>query len=68
MMREPFKGRRPFFIGDDVTDETVFAIMPDLLGLSYSVGRKARGVTGSFGRPRDVRRWLAELAGSGSPT
>src|SRR5215208_6037048 len=28
MKREPFKGRRPFFIGDDVTDETVFAIMP----------------------------------------
>src|SRR5512139_559049 len=30
MTREPFKGRRPFFIGDDVTDETVFAIMPDM--------------------------------------
>src|SRR2546421_3536067 len=30
MTREPFKGRRPFFIGDDVTDESVFAIMPDI--------------------------------------
>ena len=30
MTHEPFKGRRPVFIGDDVTDETVFAIMPDL--------------------------------------
>ena len=29
MTHEPFKGRRPIFIGDDVTDETVFAIMPD---------------------------------------
>jgi len=28
MTHEPFRGRRPFFIGDDVTDETVFAIMP----------------------------------------
>src|SRR3954469_3178064 len=28
MTREPFMGRRPIFIGDDVTDESVFAIMP----------------------------------------
>ena len=42
MTLEPFKGRRPFFIGDDVTDETVFAIMPDLDGLAFSVGRRAR--------------------------
>ena len=47
------------FFGDDVTDDSVFAIMPDLAGLSFSVGRKARGVAGQFGRPRDVRRWLA---------
>ena len=30
MTHEPFRGRRPIFIGDDVTDESVFAIMPDL--------------------------------------
>jgi len=34
MTRGPFRGRRPFFIGDDVTDESVFAIMPDLDGLA----------------------------------
>src|ERR1700733_5316639 len=27
MSHAPFKGRRPIFIGDDVTDESVFAIM-----------------------------------------
>src|SRR6266436_505246 len=37
MTHEPFRGRRPIFIGDDVTDETVFAIMPDLDGLAFSV-------------------------------
>src|SRR6202022_1461302 len=42
MARPPFRGRRPFFIGDDVTDESVFAIMPDLDGLAFSVGRRAR--------------------------
>jgi trehalose 6-phosphate phosphatase len=61
MMHEPFKGRRPIFIGDDVTDETVFAIMPELEGLAFSVGRRAHGVAGHFDEPRDVRDWLAHL-------
>ncbi|WP_315764531.1 MULTISPECIES: trehalose-phosphatase [unclassified Bradyrhizobium] len=62
MTHSPFKGRRPLFIGDDVTDETVFAIMPDFDGLSFSVGRPARGVHGEFGTPHDVRTFLGELA------
>ena len=61
MTHEPFKGRRPIFIGDDVTDETVFAIMPDLDGLAFSVGRRAQGVADHFDEPRDVREWLARL-------
>jgi trehalose 6-phosphate phosphatase len=63
MKHAPFKGRRPVFIGDDVTDETVFAIMPELNGLAFSVGRRARGVAGHFDAPRDVRAWLAHLLG-----
>ena len=58
---EPFKGRHPIFLGDDVTDETVFAIMPDLNGLAFSVSRKAQGVNGYFSGPESVRRWLAGL-------
>ena len=61
MKREPFKGRRPFFIGDDVTDESVFAIMPDLNGLAFSVGRRAKGVAAHFDAPSDVREFLAHL-------
>src|SRR5258708_1902282 len=61
MRHEPFRGRRPFFIGDDVTDESVFAIMPGLGGLAFSVGRRARGVAGHFDEPREVREWLAHL-------
>jgi trehalose 6-phosphate phosphatase len=61
MKHEPFKGRRPIFIGDDVTDETVFAIMPDMDGLAFSVGRRARGVNGHFDAPNDVRAFLARL-------
>src|SRR3954469_25127999 len=48
MNHAPFKGLRPVFIGDDVTDETVFAIMPGMNGLAFSVGRHAQGVAGHF--------------------
>jgi trehalose 6-phosphate phosphatase len=61
MTHEPFKGRRPLFIGDDVTDETVFGIMPDYDGLAFSVGRRAHGVAGHFDAPSDVREFLAHL-------
>src|SRR3989440_7464498 len=61
MTHDPFKGRRPIFIGDDVTDESVFAIMPELRGLAFSVGRRAKGVVSHFDEPRDVRQWLARL-------
>ena len=61
MSHEPFKGRRPIFIGDDVTDEAVFGIMPDLGGIAFSVGRRAKGVADHFDEPRDVREWLAHL-------
>jgi trehalose 6-phosphate phosphatase len=61
MTHEPFRGRRPLFIGDDVTDESVFAIMPDLDGLAFSVGRRAKGVAGHFDSPDDVRQFLAHL-------
>jgi trehalose 6-phosphate phosphatase len=61
MSHPPFKGRKPFFIGDDVTDESVFAIMPDLDGIAFSVGRRARGVAGHFDAPSDVREFLARL-------
>jgi trehalose 6-phosphate phosphatase len=61
MTHAPFKGRHPLFIGDDVTDESVFAIMPDMNGLAFSVGRHAQGVAGHFDAPSDVREFLARL-------
>jgi trehalose 6-phosphate phosphatase len=61
MAHAPFRGRKPLFIGDDVTDETVFAIVPDFDGAAFSVGRRARGVDGHFDAPNDVREFLARL-------
>jgi trehalose 6-phosphate phosphatase len=58
----PFAHRIPLFVGDDVTDESVFAILPDLGGCGYSVGREVAGVHGVFRGPQEVRDWLAGLA------
>jgi len=67
MKHAPFKGRIPVFIGDDITDETVFAIMPELKGLAYSVGRRSELTAGHFDEPRNVREWLARLLDAPRP-
>lgn len=54
----PFKGRRPVYIGDDLTDEHAFAVVNRLRGISIKVGR---GKSSARFRLRDVaavRRWL----------
>ncbi len=61
MARAPFAGRKPIFIGDDTTDESVFAILPDLKGCGYSVGRQVAGTQGTFASPEDVRAWLEQI-------
>jgi trehalose 6-phosphate phosphatase len=62
MTCEPFAGRTPLFIGDDTTDEAVFAILPDLAGYGFSVGREMAGADGIFDSPHAVRAWLAALS------
>ena len=60
---QAFAGRIPLFIGDDITDESVFAVLPDFGGYGYSVGKLIRGACGTLSSPREVRSWLASLAG-----
>lgn len=62
MTRAPFAGRTPVFIGDDVTDESVFALLPILRGKGYSVGRRFDGLAGMFAAPDEVREALRRLA------
>jgi trehalose 6-phosphate phosphatase len=64
LMHAPFAGRMPVFVGDDVTDESVFALLPALGGRGYSVGRPFAGVSGIFDSPEDVRIALQRLAGN----
>jgi trehalose 6-phosphate phosphatase len=64
MAYPPFTGRRPIFIGDDITDMDVFAIMPEFKGVGISVGKRISG-TFSFERPSDVRHWLERISHNG---
>ena len=62
MTYAPFSGRRPLFVGDDMTDRDVFAIMPEFRGIAISVGDKVAGVDYCFDQPPDVRRWLEQIS------
>ena len=62
MASAPFAGRRLVFIGDDTTDESVFAILPELNGIGFAVGSAVRGTHGTFTSPAHVRSWLARVA------
>jgi trehalose 6-phosphate phosphatase len=63
MMKEKaFAGRRPIFIGDDVTDETVFPIIPRYRGRCFSVSRVVEGTDGCFADPAAVRGWISRAA------
>ncbi len=57
-----FAGRKPIFIGDDVTDQPGFAAAIDFGGLAYSVGARLPGTTGLFASPSDVRHWVSQIA------
>lgn len=59
----PFAGRRPLFIGDDVTDEPALAMMPALNGLALSVGRLLPGASAAFADAAAVRAALVCAAG-----
>ena len=63
MNLEAFKGRRPIFIGDDVTDNAAFAVLPEFDGIGFSVSGFVKGARYNFDGPQDVRMWLQMLAG-----
>jgi trehalose 6-phosphate phosphatase len=61
MASSPFSGRRPIFIGDDVTDLAVFAAIREYNGIGISVGNDVPG-TYAFEQPSDVRHWLEQIS------
>lgn len=63
----PFKGRRPIFIGDDITDQSALDAVERVGGLSVAASDQVRAMIRVSG-PRDVRVFLEELAVTGAPT
>jgi len=59
----PFRGRRPVAVGDDLTDESMFAAARMLGGIAVRVGANDRtsAATANLSDPSAVRGWLAAL-------
>ncbi len=58
----PFTGRKPIFVGDDVTDNAAFAVLEDFAGTGFSVGGVVPRTSFNFDGPQDVRGWLRHLS------
>jgi trehalose 6-phosphate phosphatase len=59
MEREPFTGRRPVFVGDDVTDEDGFHVVNEMEGVSVRVGENRDSAAAcTLESVAAVRHWL----------
>jgi trehalose 6-phosphate phosphatase len=63
MQMQPFQGRRPVMIGDDMSDEAALDVAASLGGMGLKVGGEHfRGGGTHFSGPAQVRSWLQDLA------
>ncbi len=62
MQEPPFSGRRPVYVGDDLTDLDGFRAVEALGGVWIAVGDRVEGQY-RLDDPAAVRKWLKEIAG-----
>jgi trehalose 6-phosphate phosphatase len=61
MLEPPFSGRKPVFVGDDLTDQEGFKAVEDQGGISIAVGDRVRGQF-HMDNAAAVRRWLEGIS------
>jgi trehalose 6-phosphate phosphatase len=61
MQEPPFSGRKPVFVGDDLTDQDAFKAVENQRGISIAVGDRVHGQY-RIENPAAVRAWLREIA------
>jgi len=66
MHHPPFAGRKPVYIGDDLTDESGFTAVNNLNGVSIKVGSEATVAQYRLPDPSAVRAWLGKRMGTPS--
>lgn len=58
MAESPFTGRRPWFFGDDVTDESAFDTVQSMGGVAVKIGPGDTVASNRLPNPQDMRDWL----------
>ena len=58
----PFRHRRPWFFGDDVTDEGAFELVQSLGGVAVKIGEGETLAAHRLPDPASMRDWLARAA------
>lgn len=66
LQEAPYKGRRPIFVGDDLTDENGFRTVNDHGGLSIRIGAGETIAKVRLGTPADLRHCLSVWALEGN--